>query len=806
VEGIVGAVPDDHKKCFGEWIMFVLSCNWLLLGLILLSTGGESKDEWLGWRGLDKYAAETSDAGPVVWTKEEGIVWETEIPGRGNSSPVISDGRVYLTTSYEAKRGQLAKTVVDLLMFLATLIVATMSIIAFCRSCATRSTDSSKVIQLGRSVLFGIIVSLVGLLVVFAPSAIDYERCVIRSWLGSSLLLSLCFLISQSFTKSSSLVRTLCGIVLMFFGVAIVWFMPSHDHAFRRGLWVANAAVVLCIASIPLLIGIIWIGRRLFEGQADSNPKESSLNESSSGKLFARHNLFNLAGAGIVAVVGAYGINSLAWEKGGVFNWFVFWAALSFTIAIIMVYLAWFLLIDNNRRQTTNSTSSPKMILTALVTVIAVISVGAGVFYLTVQASEFLIYHFANPEWNPSIGWIGLGTLILACVLTFGYQLWKGNADGKIAPTGFGVAWILLGALVFYNTNFIAPNKVLTRAIVCLDQTDGSVVWTAEGLDGPEGRLHRYNTPATPTAVIHDDRVIAYFGSVGVMCCDLSGKTLWTNREITFEGVYGVGASPSVRDGVLVIVNGMIAEPYVCGLDCATGDTLWRQDLRLPGEDGRGSGTSRPAVIENLNGRNTAIVWGFHGLTGFDLYTGEQLWYHDIGAGGLIDLVASMTHDSKFLYCAAKRKTLALDLARLDSSEDPIVWQTRGFVNLASPVLSNGLLFMVSDKGIGTCLDAETGRKMWKARIGGEFYSSPVAIGNCVYFCNLEGKTTVFDAAASESILATSDHEQLTFASFAPTRDGMIVRTSESVFLAEAPGSLESPDTVATGASYGNAE
>jgi outer membrane protein assembly factor BamB len=76
------------------------------------------------------------------------------------------------------------------------------------------------------------------------------------------------------------------------------------------------------------------------------------------------------------------------------------------------------------------------------------------------------------------------------------------------------------------------------RAIVCLDAENGDILWTANTIDGPEGPVHRDNSPATPTPVASDGRIYAVF-SKGVVCCDSNGIVQWTNNDVTFQSFYG---------------------------------------------------------------------------------------------------------------------------------------------------------------------------------------------------------------------------------------------------------------------------
>ena len=59
--------------------------------------------EWSSWRGGTHQGALDASAGPIRWTDAENIQWSTTIPGSGHSSPIVSDGRAYVTTAYTSQ-------------------------------------------------------------------------------------------------------------------------------------------------------------------------------------------------------------------------------------------------------------------------------------------------------------------------------------------------------------------------------------------------------------------------------------------------------------------------------------------------------------------------------------------------------------------------------------------------------------------------------------------------------------------------------------------------------------------------------
>jgi len=69
---------------------------WLLA---TVSKRGLAAEDWPQFRGPRGQGMSTATAVPVEWGPRKNVAWETAIPGKGWSSPVLAAGRVYLTTA-----------------------------------------------------------------------------------------------------------------------------------------------------------------------------------------------------------------------------------------------------------------------------------------------------------------------------------------------------------------------------------------------------------------------------------------------------------------------------------------------------------------------------------------------------------------------------------------------------------------------------------------------------------------------------------------------------------------------------------
>lgn len=354
----------------------------------------------------------------------------------------------------------------------------------------------------------------------------------------------------------------------------------------------------------------------------------------------------------------------------------------------------------------------------------------------------------------------------------------------------FAAAVVAVGALGFVMRNYLQVTKEFARAIVCLDRDTGAVKWIREGLRGPQPPMSHRNSPATPTPTSNGEWVVAWFGSAGAFCTDLSGKVLWTSRDVPFEDVHGVGASPLFLDGLVAFAGAQPDAPYIRTLSSHTGERVWSVSLRpWPG----GEGQHRTPSLVTVGGKRVLLVWTWDGpekdghLRAFAADSGQPLWSYPVGTEG--EQVASVVSDGGAVFLPTSRAVTALSLSRLSRGEAPVLWTTglkcRGQL-VASPVLCNGLLFVASAHRDAHCLDPKTGELLWSQQLNGRgCMASPIAAGGAVYFPDVSGKITAVAAERAFRRIAENDLGEPIWASPAPVGGRLYVRTAGHLWCIE---------------------
>jgi outer membrane protein assembly factor BamB len=99
-----------------------------------------------------------------------------------------------------------------------------------------------------------------------------------------------------------------------------------------------------------------------------------------------------------------------------------------------------------------------------------------------------------------------------------------------------------------------------------------------------------------------------------------------------------------------------------------------------------------------------------------------------------------------------------------------------------SPLLVGDELYVVSDLGIASCLDARTGKVHWRERVGGQQSASPLYADGKIYFQSEAGPGTVIKAAMQFEVVGKNSLEERTLASYAVSDGALFIRTEKHLY------------------------
>jgi outer membrane protein assembly factor BamB len=296
------------------------------------------------------------------------------------------------------------------------------------------------------------------------------------------------------------------------------------------------------------------------------------------------------------------------------------------------------------------------------------------------------------------------------------------------------------------------------RAVLCLSAVDGKVLWERR-FPYVSHKKHLLNSFASPTPAVDEDHVYISWSvpeNLELFALTHDGKDAWKLNLGKFVSQHSAGNSPVVYRDMVLLVNeqddaekvkgdggGESGVSYLHAFSRKDGRTIWQTP--------RTSATvtySSPMVRELPDGTEELIFNSqAHGIGGIDPATGSVKWElkvldkrsvsSPVTAGGLY--FATCGSGGGGNYIAAVKPGPNPELA----------YKVTEGANYVPTLIGKGnLLFVWSDKGIVSCLDAPTGEVKWRERLGGNFFGSPICVGDRLYAIAADGKVTVL--AASE--------------------------------------------------------
>ncbi len=407
-------------------------------------------------------------------------------------------------------------------------------------------------------------------------------------------------------------------------------------------------------------------------------------------------------------------------------------------------------------------------------------------FLFAFIASVFMVSIATADDWQIFRGPAGDGSSTLKN-LPVEWAIDK-NVTWKTDLPGEGWSSPVVYKGVVYLTAAIAQSKTdetsaydLTVFGINLD--NGEVRWKktvfVQPADAP--RRHQKNSHASPTPIVQDDQLYVHFGHQGTACLSLTGEVIWKTVSIEYKPVHGNGGTPVIVDDTIVFSVDGAATAKVIALDLSNGEVRWTFDRESNAP--RKFSFSTPALIE-VDGKRQIVSPGSDVVHGLDAETGEMIWKvkydgysvipKPVFRDGLVYVCTS--YNTPWIYCIDPT-------GKGDITETHVRWSHQKQVpHTPSIIITEGRIYMVSDRGIGSCLDAKTGEVIWQERVGGNYSASPLLANGLIYMQSEQGDATVIEAGPEYKIVAKNTFGQRTLASYGVTDGTLLIRTSESLY------------------------
>jgi outer membrane protein assembly factor BamB len=319
--------------------------------------------------------------------------------------------------------------------------------------------------------------------------------------------------------------------------------------------------------------------------------------------------------------------------------------------------------------------------------------------------------------------------------------------------------------------------------VLSLDARDGSILWERTAWEGtPVDSRHKKGSFASPTTVTDGERVYAYFGTEGLYAYDYDGELLWSFDPgvIGTMGV-GIGTSPILyRDLVILLCDEEEAKrSFIVGLDRKTGREVWR--TKRPVEL-----TFATPVVVSAGGRDEMVTSGVELIIAYDPATGRELWR----MRGLESnaVTTPLVGDDVVVFSSGYPSKISVAVrpggeGDITDSERVLWTYEKGSAYVPSPILYDGFVYLLTDRGRLSCLDAQTGEVRYEGgRLGAGFLASPVAVDGHILLMSEEGDTYVVKAGPEFEIVGQNPLDEPIGASAALAGGRIYIRGQKHLF------------------------
>lgn len=339
---------------------------------------------------------------------------------------------------------------------------------------------------------------------------------------------------------------------------------------------------------------------------------------------------------------------------------------------------------------------------------------------------------------------------------------WGKSEGDKGEGLGENVAWRanLVGRGV--SGPIVVGGKVIVTAasgfkqdrlhVMAFDVATGEPAWHRQFWATGRTLCHPTSSVAAPTPASDGKSIFAFYSSNDLICLDLDGNLNWF-RGLGYDfptaaNDVGMAASPVVVGDTVVVQVENKSDSFAAGLDTATGETRWRE-----ARDQAMNWTS-PAVLRGKQPKDDLVLLQSPShLSAHRPKSGEVVWSY----ANSCSIIPSVLGADGMVYLPAGGLT-ALRPSAQPGSQVEVVWSEAKLAPASSsPVIDDGKLYVINGAPALTCADAKTGNVLWRLRLGGKFWATPIIAGGHLYCVNDQGLVRVVKLGEQGELVGEND-------------------------------------------------
>lgn len=385
-----------------------------------------------------------------------------------------------------------------------------------------------------------------------------------------------------------------------------------------------------------------------------------------------------------------------------------------------------------------------------------------------------------NIKWKTAIAGRGHSSPIV-----WGNKIFLTTAvEGEVVPGAKAVTHLNEGK-EFLHPDSVGADRKHTFKVIALNRDTGKILWESVAWEGtPFDNRHRKSSYAASTPATDGKLVYAFFGTEGLYAYDFNGKLAWKAQlgKLATVGM-GTGTSPILYENLVIVQcdedNG--ESSFIVALDKKTGKEAWRTPRKVQ------VSWSTPLLVRTST-RSELITSGTEFIISYDPATGKELWRHK---GVESNAIPSPVANSEMVFLVAGFPAKIAMAIKLGGSGDltgtpNVPWKyAKGTAYVPSPILYGDYLYLTTDRGILTCIDARTGEVKYEGGripIPATFTASPVAFEGKILMTSEDGDTFIVKAGPKHEILGTNSIGEAVYASPAIADGRIFIRGEKNLY------------------------
>ena len=356
--------------------------------------------------------------------------------------------------------------------------------------------------------------------------------------------------------------------------------------------------------------------------------------------------------------------------------------------------------------------------------------------------------------------------------------------EGEVVPDAKAAKHMIDGK-EFLHPDSIGANKKHTFKVIALNRDNGKILWQAVAFEGtPYDDRHRKSSYAASTPATDGKMVYAFFGSEGLYAYDFNGKLVW-KADLGKMGTVGMGTgtSPLIFEDLVIVQadEENATASFIVAFDKKTGKEVWKTPRKVQ------VSWSTPLLVKTAK-RAELITSGTESIISYDPKTGKELWTHK---GVESNAIPSPVANNDMVYLVAGFPAKIALAIRLGGSGDltgtpNVPWKySKGTAYVPSPILYGDYLYLTTDRGILTCIDAKTGEVKYEGGripVPATFTASPVAFDGKILLTSEDGDTFIVKAGPKHEVIGTNSVGEPVYASPAIADGRIFIRGEKNIY------------------------